>query len=602
MDFQYSIPLRKNYETYAIIGWLLSIPLGWIIQQTNNLPDTPFIIMICIALFMATSHVSGAYKTWRSINNLKGREVTFYDSKEIKKIMSKNPNQIWYGKGFLWSQPHAQFVYEILKRDTRKLLPQSKGKGVGSYWIHGLEDKKNEINLTQSLDKASLMTLIIGTTGSGKTRFFETLITQAVLREEACIVIDPKGDKEMKETCRNACNLAGHPDRFTFFHPAFANESVRIDPLYNFNQPTEIASRISAVIPDGSDSGPFKSFGFMAINNIVQGLLFSGEHPSLIKIRRYLEGGPDILVIKAVQAYCNHTYDDWEEMARQYIKNDTDITKRARGLSRLYTEKVQAEHPNSDLEGLLTMFNHDREHFGKMIASTLPILNMLTSGDIGSLLSPDEKTNDDRQIIDTTRIINHRDVLYMGIDSLSNNMVGSAIGSIFLADLASVSGARYNYGVDNQPVNIFVDEAAECLNDQMIQLLNKGRGSRLHIYLATQTINDFAAKLGDENKAQQVLGNLNNLIALRTINNDTQEFITKNLPMTRVEYLMRTQGNNTDSGSLTAHGGNVGERLMEEEAELFAPQLLGMLPDLEYIGKLAGGKIIKGRIPILKNN
>ncbi len=46
------------------------------------------------------------------------------------------------------------------------------------------------------------------------------------------------------------------------------------------------------------------------------------------------------------------------------------------------------------------------------------------------------------------------------------------------------------------------------------------------------------------------------------------------------------------------HGGNQGERLMEEEADLFPAQLLGMLPNLEYIAKISGGTP-KGRLPIL---
>ncbi len=40
--------------------------------------------------------------------------------------------------------------------------------------------------------------LIVGTTGSGKTRMFDILISQAILRGEAVIIIDPKGDKEMR--------------------------------------------------------------------------------------------------------------------------------------------------------------------------------------------------------------------------------------------------------------------------------------------------------------------------------------------------------------------------------------------------------------------
>lgn len=38
---------------------------------------------------------------------------------------------------------------------------------------------------------------------------------------------------------------------------------------------------------------------------------------------------------------------------------------------------------------------------------------------------------------------------------------------------------------------------------------------------------------------------------------------------------------------------------MQEEAELVPPQALGMLPDLEYFASLSGGKIFKGRLPIL---
>jgi len=39
--------------------------------------------------------------------------------------------------------------------------------------------------------------------------------------------------------------------------------------------------------------------------------------------------------------------------------------------------------------------------------------------------------------------------------------------------------------------------------------------------------------------------------------------------------------------------------LMEEEAPLLQPQLLGYLPNLEYIAKISGGRIVKGRLPIL---
>ena len=100
------------------------------------------------------------------------------------------------------------------------------------------------------------------------------------------------------------------------------------------------------------------------------------------------------------------------------------------------------------------------------------------------------------------------------------------------------------------------------------------------LFIATQTFADFASRTGSQDKARQVLGNLNNLIALRIMDSETQQYITDNLPKTRLKYIMRTQGVATSATHPGVFSGNVGERLMEEEGDLFAPQLLGQLPDL----------------------
>ena len=121
----------------------------------------------------------------------------------------------------------------------------------------------------------------------------------------------------------------------------------------------------------------------------------------------------------------------------------------------------------------------------------------------------------------------------------------------------------------------------------------------MKMFVATQTIADFTVRLGSKDKAYQVLGNINNIIALRVIDKETQEYITDNLPMTRIKHVMRTQGMNSNSEAPLMYSSNTGERLMEEEAELFSPQLLGMLRNLEYIAKISGGMIVKGRLPIL---
>ena len=85
---------------------------------------------------------------------------------------------------------------------------------------------------------------------------------------------------------------------------------------------------------------------------------------------------------------------------------------------------------------------------------------------------------------------------YIGLDSLTNTTIGSAIGSLLIADLTATIGARYNFASSSSPVTIVIDEAAEALNEPLIALLNKGGGGGARLVLATQTLGDMEARLG----------------------------------------------------------------------------------------------------------
>jgi len=132
----------------------------------------------------------------------------------------------------------------------------------------------------------------------------------------------------------------------------------------------------------------------------------------------------------------------------------------------------------------------------------------------------------------------------------------------------------------------------------LIQILNKARGAGFVTWLLSQTLPDFIARMGSEPKARQILGNCNNLFALRTKDRQTQDFICETFGKTEIQVVSKSKG----AGSRTEdHGidftGNVSESLQDKEVELFPPELLGMLPDLHYIASVAGGRIIKGRLP-----
>jgi conjugal transfer pilus assembly protein TraD len=65
---------------------------------------------------------------------------------------------------------------------------------------------------------------------------------------------------------------------------------VRLDFTFNWQKPTEIASRIQSIMPPDT-AGAFSAFGWDAVNVVVQGLVELEERPNLVKLTKYIEGG-----------------------------------------------------------------------------------------------------------------------------------------------------------------------------------------------------------------------------------------------------------------------------------------------------------------------
>lgn len=593
---EYEITFRDNYEAVAVSGWLAGVAASLAAMKWSGLPVGPFTWMAGVSAVMAAYRGIGAWRIARRKRALRGHDIAFIEPRDLQKRMRAHPDDVWLGWGFEWDQPHTQRVHELLKSDRVKLAITNDGSGCP--WIHGISLAEADIYLPIALSEGH--TLIVGTTGSGKTTLLALLVIQAILRGEAVIILDPKSDKTLRAVAEFACALAGDPQRFVYFHPGFPELSARIDPMRNFARPTELASRVTSLMGSEGDADPFKAFSHMALNNVIQGNILCGRQPSLIEINRHLNN-PTRLVIDAIEAYCAQRVPDWRTAARSYLERAANDDARAHALVRFYYDRVQPSHALPDLEGLIQMFTHNREHHQKMIAGLMPLMAMLTSGHLGRLLSPDTAdVADSRPITDSARIIRNGQVAYIGLDTLTDQMVGQAVGSIVLADLAAVAGDRYNYGVGLRPVNVFIDEAPECLHDPTIQLLNKSRGAAFRLTLCIQTYGDVEAKLGSDAKARQVFGNLNNTVTLRVLDAESQQTITDGLPKTVVRHVLRTQGSTTKAQDPMTFSGNSGERLMEEEADLFPPALLGLLPNREYLAKLASGKIMKGRLPIVK--
>ncbi|MFO1432486.1 MAG: conjugative transfer system coupling protein TraD [Candidatus Competibacteraceae bacterium] len=603
MPNAYWMPWRPWYEGYAALAWTVGVGISLGLAAITELPVGPFRVMAIISACLALARAIPAYRLWRWKRNLGPRSLDFITLDQLQRRQRKYPGAGWLGTGFEWTAHHAQRVHEIMALSSAQLAPSGAAtRGtIGVPWLHGVGARAEPILLPIEQQAGHL--LLVGTTRSFKTKLLILIIVQAVLRGEPVIVIDPKGDREVRRAMQAACRLAGRPQAFVYFHPAFPDRSTRIDPLKNFSNATEIASRVAALIPSESEgSDPFKAFAWNALNTIVNGLLEVGERPNLLKLRHYVESGVQELLIRALRSYSERHLPDGATRLAPYLQKarghnpDATLTAWLRG----YEEVIARSRPSPTLEGLITMVQHDRVHFSKMVASLLPILGMLTSPPLDALLSPDPTDADDpRPLTDTAHLIENDQVAYIGLDSLTNATVGSAIGSLLTADLTAAFGTRYNFASQFRPVTIVIDEAAEALNEPLIAMLNKAGGGGARLVLATQTLGDLEARLGSEAKARQVLGNVNTLIAGRVRDAKTQQYIADGLPKTRVRRVQPSQGATSDASHPVLFSGGYQEAVQEEEAALFAPEWLGLMPNLEYIGTLGGGRLIKARLPIL---
>ena len=600
LTYRFEDPFRPIYEYYAVAGWSMSALAALVALVISGFPKAVLTLFAVVCSVMAIRRSMTAIALWRKQAALQGIELAFMTPDDLTKINPAQSRELFLGYGFPWTQEERQLFHSIVRADPDRLVVRDKSR-MGLPWLHGLGIAA-ECPITVPLDHTAGHILLVGTTRSGKTRMLDTIISQAVARGEPVICWDPKSDIGLCNALRSAAERSGDPDKFVYFHPAFPEKSARIDPLKNFNRSTELATRVAVLIPSETGADPFTAFSQMLLSVVTDALLLANIKPTLQLYRKYVSGGLEQLVVLASRAYCEANVPNWEVEYQVFKEKYAQPTLYHQALSFVayYNEKVSAKYPDTRLENLYAQHAHERAHAAKMTASLQPVLNMLTSGSLGGLLSPDPTDSADaRPITDFARIIRNRQVCYIGLDSLSDNMVGSAIGSMFLSDMTAVSGDRYNYQVGDYPVTLIIDEASEVVSDKMIQLLNKAGGSNIRLVIATQTFADFAARVGSSEKARMVLGNLNNVIILRTIDGATQEYLAESMPETFVRHIKYAQATDVKTDNALDFGYRITESVEEVAVPLVDAPVMGVLPNLEFFAKLSGGQVYKGRIPIL---
>lgn len=616
---RFEMPWRPTFEAYAAIAWLVA-GLGFALYPVASATGKSFLLVVgSVAIAFGCLRAYQALWILRLKASLCGRamEVVTLD----RYLSQLGPyNEVFLGRGFEWTPVHSQRLYDLAKVDFRRQMisplwrgalgfngPPQPDTEIGLPFIHGVEP--NEVPLSRPLQNFEGGTLLVGTTQSGKGVALTGLITQAIRRGDVVVIIDPKNSKRMKRVVECACQRFREADTFMEFHPAFPEVGIRLDPMYNWQKPTELASRIQSVMPPDT-AGAFTAFGWDAVNVVVQGCVELEVRPNLMTIARYIEGGIEPILEQTLRRFYDAILGGaWQETPefrrvldaarRGDMRRTSDrATPDLLALVSYYLQHVPESSHSKVIDAQIRTFQHNREHYQKITANLLPILSMLTSGALGKSLSPDPFDADDqRPIMNTEKIVSGGHVLYMCLDSLPDPGVASAIGAILLADTAALAGMRYNLGGDRR-VSLFVDETANVINAPLIELLNKGAEGGFFTTCAMQTLADIAKRLGSEDAARMALGNLNNLIALRSKDRPTQNFVVETFGKAGV-HSARVGVNHGVDSHLGDFSSGYSVAVTENLEEAVPPDILGKLPNLQYFAMVSGGRLLKGRFQII---
>lgn len=633
--------LRPVFEARAAVLWAFASLWAMLIGLVFNMNPASMMGLILITMGMAAYRGLASRHLVKRQLALIGRPVELMPVTNLLDAMPKMGNNLWLGRGWRWEPSHTALAYEVMKRDISDIYPapwllkligekRTPANERGLQWIHGLEPKEQDVLVP--LDALKGHCAIIATTGAIKTRLAALIITQLVARGDVVIVIDPKGDHELREICRMASARTGNPDKFMMLHPAFASESIRLDMLKNWDRVSQVASRISLVLGSQNDS-TFKEFCWMAVHRLTNGIKYVGRRVNLFTLKTAMESRSSVESLAADALY--KFFNEQAPQLKNRIAQETNKLANAKPgpkkggietgsielsamisvfLTDIPENAEQASRVNlpvkpEEVRGLVSILEANKEWFGKMIVSITPMLAKLTTDDLKQLLSPDyTDINDHRPIMDMKRIVEGRHTLYIGTDALADPSVGKAMTAMALADLASVAAEIYNHGLEGDDgaeprrIHLVVDEWGDAMCEPLVQQANKGRGAGVFIWALGQTFADLVVAFGgDVSSAKRFMGNMNNMIVGAIQDPDTIKMVSEKFGTTAITLFGESKG----VGSKTEDTGmefsaNHGRSASDSKTELIPPDLFPQMPDLQYFALVNRSFKFKGRIPVVQ--
>lgn len=331
----------------------------------------------------------------------------------------------------------------------------------------GVEQSARAVSIPFGGSDGGRHTLVVGATGSGKTVTQAWIATHAIARGMAAVVLDPKGDRAMRESVRGAALASGR--RFLEWTPD--GECV-----YN----------------------PFARGGASEIaDKALAGEHFTEPH-YLRQAQRYLGH-----VVRALR--CTET-----EVSLRAIVEHLDPA-RLEVLARALPE-AQAAATFAYLDSLSSRQQSD-------LAGVRDRLAIVTESDVGRWLDPQTPGAEHFELLTA---LQERAVVYFSLQADRRPLLSQMLGAAIVQDLQTAMAACQARPI---PTLVAIDEFSAIAAEQVVRLFGRARSAGFSLLLGTQELSDLRPP-GRERLLEQVLGNLSVLIAHRQVVPSSAELIS----------------------------------------------------------------------------
>jgi hypothetical protein len=328
----------------------------------------------------------------------------------------------------------------------------------GDRLILGEQEKGDPVSIPLGGPTGGTHALVVGATRSGKTVTMTWMSVRAIEHGMGAIVLDPKGDHDLRRELRDAAQAAGR--KFIEWTP----QGPSVYNPYARGSETEIADKVLA------------------------GERFTEPH-YLRQAQRYLGHEVRTLRKAGMEVSLDVLVAHLEPMRLEVL---------ARGLPE---EEAQGTHDY--LDSLTTRQQSD-------LAGVRDRLAIMAESDIGPWLDPLTEGADRLDLLSAAR---GQAVVYCNLEADRRPLLAQMLGAAIVQDLQTMVAAS-----QGRPLGtlVVIDEFSAIVPERIVGLFGRAGGAGVSLVLGTQELADLRVP-GRELLLEQVMGNLSALIAHRQV-------------------------------------------------------------------------------------